>query len=33
MRKEIPVIEMREAGKNNYVVNFLSGAPGLLSHR
>src|SRR5262249_21183106 len=26
-------LEMREAGKNHYVVNFLSGAPGLLSHR
>ena len=33
MRKEIPVIEMREAEKNNYAVNFLSGTPGLLSHR
>jgi hypothetical protein len=33
MRKEIPVIEMREARKNNYVVNFLTGVPGLLSHR
>jgi len=33
MRKEIPVIEMREAEKKNYVVNFLGGAPGLLSHR
>jgi hypothetical protein len=33
MRKEIHVIEMREAGKKNHVVDFLSGAPGLLSHR
>jgi len=33
MRKEIHGIEMREAGKKNYVVNFLSGALGLLSER
>jgi hypothetical protein len=33
MRKEIHGIEMREAGKKNYVVNFLGGAPGLLFQR
>jgi hypothetical protein len=30
---EITRLEMREAGKKNYVVNFLSGVTGLLSHR
>jgi hypothetical protein len=33
MPKEIHVIEMREAEKKNYMVNFLSGALGLLFHR
>jgi hypothetical protein len=33
MRKEIDGIERREAGENNYVVNFLSGARGLLFQR
>jgi hypothetical protein len=33
MRKEIYGIEVREAGKKHYVVNFLGGAPGLLFQR
>ena len=33
MGKKKQLIDMREAGKKNHVADFLSGAPGLLSHR